>query len=165
MMRIFRVIFIFFIFSSLACVSIDIPKNELKRSNTYSFKKPNSKLFTLKETPELDKLWVHERNGNSISILSDCSSNYDPSLDQIKNGITTGINNLETKSSKYQTYNKRKALFAHIVGDVDGVLSEFDLVIFKKDGCVYTLTHVATKNSYKATKEIFDDFVLNFKVD
>lgn len=164
-MRIFRVIFIFFIFSNLACVSIDIPKNELKRSNTYSYKKPNSDLFKSKETPNLDILWVHANNGNSISILSDCSSNYDPSLKQIKNGITSGINNLETKSSNYKTYNKRKALFTHIIGDVDGVLSEFDLVIFKKDGCVYTLTYVATKNSYKATKQIFDDFVLNFKVD
>lgn len=160
-----RQILLIYIFFNIACVSIDIPKNELRRSTNYTFTKPNSNDFKTAESNELDHLWTHKDNGNSISVLSDCSSSYDPSLLQIKDGITSGINNLKTKSSNYKTFNKRKALFTHIQGDVDGVMTEFDLVIFKKNGCVYTLTHVATKNSYNATKDIFSKFVSNFKVD
>ncbi|MCH2533310.1 MAG: hypothetical protein MK008_02585 [Bdellovibrionales bacterium] len=160
-----RQFLLLYLFFNTACVSIDIPKNELRKSSNYSFVQPNEDDFKVADSKELDHLWVHKENGNSISILSDCSTSYDPSLQQLKNGITSGINNLQTKSSNYKTYNKRKALFTHIQGDVDGVMSEFDLVIFKKNGCVYTLTHVATKNSYSITKDSFNKFVSNFKVD
>lgn len=163
-MSFFRFILIINFFT-LGCVSIDIPKRELSRSTSYNYKKPDTKLFNHVESDELDKLWTHKKSGNSISLLSDCSTSYDPSLKQIKNGITSGIYNLKNKSNIYKTYNNRKALFSHLTGDVDGVTSEFELVIFKKNGCVYTITHVGTKASYKQTKEFFDKFILNFKVD
>lgn len=155
---------LFFNLFFIGCVSIDLPKNILKKSNFYTYKEPNHKSFKPVDSSNIDKLWMHSENGNSISVISDCSTNDDPSLKQIAQGITSGIQQLQTKSTNFKMYNNRKALFTHFLGDVDGVTSEFDLVVLKKNGCIYTLTHVATKKSYAQTKDVFESFITTFKV-
>ena len=146
-----------------ACVSIDIGKNRSKKSDDVQFAEP-SEPFRENEVVHLDKSWRHEKNGGTISFLSDCGNSADPSLKAIFNGVTSEIENVAVIESNEVIYNSREALHSTVEGKVDGVPTRFELIIFKKNSCLYILTYAAVANSFSANQKEFQKFVKRFVV-
>lgn len=152
------------IFSSqAACVSVELPKKApVTRNADVTYVAPGAPFVELK-TEDLDRGWRNPRNGNSISFISECNSPVDPTLENIYAGIIKGVQNVESLRREKIHYNGREALRAVAIGDVDGVSSKIDFLIFKKNGCNYVLTYVALVSTFEQNTADFEKFVAGFK--
>jgi hypothetical protein len=146
-----------------ACVSVELNKSQpITRNENVSFAKPTKPFVELKAS-DLDHGWRNPQNGNSISFITECSPDVDPTLENIYSGIIKGVNNAESVSKNKITYNGREALRALVTGDVDGVGSKIDFLIFKKNGCTYVITYVALAATFDQNVSDFQKFVDGFR--
>lgn len=147
-----------------ACVSVDIGGGggTTKKADGVIFTAP-SKPFDKFDAAHVDQAWKNDKNGNSISYLSECSTVADPSLENIHRGLVSSIDNVAKVEKQVFQYNGREALRSTATGQVDGVSSKFDLVVFKKNGCTFILSYVATEANFDSNHKDFDKFLQNFK--
>ncbi len=157
-----HIVFILF-FPLTGCVSLDFKKVSGLKSQEAKWVNP-SPPFQKVETEQLDQKWSNKKNGNIISFLSDCENPTDPSLENIFKGITSEIENTAIIHSGEVDYNARKALHSVVEGQVDGVATRFELMIFKKNNCTYILTYAAAAGSFSENQRDFANFVKGFKV-
>lgn len=143
------------------CVSVNLQQQEIKRADNVSFKPPSSP-YERFSADHVDVAWKNQRNGNSISFISDCKSQTDPTLEAMTNGIISDFHNAKVLEQKEIFYNERTALRSTVACSVDGVPSRFDVLVFKKNGCLYILSYAAIDKTYDQDKFIFDEFVKGF---
>lgn len=153
--------------ASNSCVSIDISKTNQVRDSNVKFHAPD-KPYHVTPLSSVDGAWRNSETGDSISYISECDSSTDPSLDSIHKGILQGIDNLKIVSSEYNKYNGRQALFTKVNGELDGISTQMQFVIFKKNQCIYVLTHISyirNENPTEATSSReFQIFLQKFEV-
>jgi hypothetical protein len=149
--------------SSLGCVSVNIGGKAPQKSHEMKYHAPASS-FKEKHSPDVDDSWRHEKNGNTISILSECGDPTDPSLEQIHTGIISEIEKSQVLEKHHIDYNARDAIHSVVDGQVDGVQTRFELVVFKKNNCTYVLTYAAVATSFGDNQRDFADFVKGFQI-
>jgi hypothetical protein len=162
--QLLRFIFTFFTLVLMgACVSVNLGKSESQRSREAKWTSPKAPFVELKSI-HLDKTWRNNKNGNTISYLSDCHNPADPSLENIFKGITSEIEEVTVVQSDRVDYNSREALHTTVEGAVDGVPTRFELMIFKKNDCTYILTYATTAKAFAENQRDFNSFVREFNV-
>lgn len=147
---------------SVSCVSVRLANPEVKKADGVRYSAPGGD-FVAFSPDHLDAAWKNQKNGNSISFLSDCDPKNDPSLTSIQKGILQGIQKQEVIQSEYQKFNGRQALFTEVKGEVDGIPSQIKLVILRKNKCIYVLTYVGLNSKFAANQKEFEFFVQEFK--
>ncbi len=149
-----------------ACVSVGIGGggggSQSKKADDVQFVAP-AKPFEKFDAVHVDHAWKNEKNGNSISYLSECNTVADPSLENIHRGLVSSIDNVANIEKQLFQFNGRESLRSTATGQVDGVSSKFDLVVFKKNGCTYILSYVATEANFDSNHKDFDRFLDGFK--
>lgn len=145
------------------CVSIKIGLPKPQRSKDMKFNRPPS-IFKKAQSPDLDYSWRDDKNGNSISVLSECNDTPSASLQQIQEGVIDEITNSNPVEIDHITYNGSDAIHSIIDGTVDGVSTRFELVIFKKQHCTYILTYAGVANVFGDNQRDFETFVKGFQV-
>ena len=154
-------LFVCLLFSG--CVSVNFKSEPPKKSENMIFVSPSS-AYQKVSSVHLDHSWQNSSNGATISVLSECQNSTDPTLENIFRGITSELNRVDVIESHRVDYNSRVALHAQVEGDVDGVLTRFELMIFKKNSCMYILTYAATANAFASGQKEFRNFVKGFVV-
>lgn len=148
--------------TSVACVSINIPPQSTERSSGVVFQPPPSPYSAMKSS-RADGAWQNEINGNSISFLSTCNDPADPDLDSVSNEIFAELRNPKIIHSKRIEFNAREALDTEVEGAVDGILTKIHAIIFKKNGCIYTISQVGLASNLAQDRGSFETFLKNFK--
>lgn len=162
-MRNTSVIFIFVGFLLSGCVTVKMANDGTgKRAEGVLFAEPK-KPFQAEDRKEVDAAWKNPKNGNLISYVSDCADPTDPSLDQITNGILGGLSELKTDSEEAPMIQGREGRRVHATGKVDGVPSEIDLLVFKRNHCIYILTYLGVKKAFAEDRTAFGKFVEGFR--
>lgn len=151
-----------FALTNISCVSISMQKNNSRKSEDVKYEKPFQSQYEEIETNLVDKSWRHTRTGNTISYLSDCGGDSDPSLKNIFQGIISDIENVEIIEESDVFYNSREAYHTLVQGNIDGVLTRFELMIFKKNSCTYILTYTAVATAFASGQKDFQRFVKGF---
>ncbi len=146
-----------------ACVSIRLKIPKPQRSKDMKFTPPPS-TFEKTQSPDLDYSWRQKKNGNSISVLSECHDTPDATLEQIQEGVIDEISDAQPIEVDPITYNGVAAIHSIIDGTVEGVKTEFELVIFKKHDCTYILTYAGVTKAFGANQLDFERFVKGFRV-
>ena len=155
---------IYILISMSACVSVNLdPSSESKRATGVEVKEP-SKPFVRMERTDVDGAWRNDKNGNVISYLSDCKDPGDPSLDAIVSGVVAGLAELNYDSKESVTILGREGRRVLASGKVDGVPSLIDLLVFKRNHCIYILTQVGVKTAFNADRGQFSRFINGFQV-
>lgn len=157
-----RFLIFLFLFLATACVSVKIPSASGNPAKDVKFDAPASPYGEIKIS-SADKAWLSSKTGNTISFISDCNSSEDPSLEQLQNDNLGVLEDLKVVKSDKGEFNGREALFTVAQGDVDGVPVETRLVIFKKNGCNYTLSYGGVLKTFESERHVFDSFVATFK--
>ncbi|MCC7402979.1 MAG: hypothetical protein IT288_01145 [Bdellovibrionales bacterium] len=146
----------------VSCVSVRLAENEIKKAEGVRFSAPNGDFVAF--TPDhLDAAWKNSKNGNSISFLSDCDEKSDPSLTSVQQGILNGLAKQEVVDSSYKPFNGRQALFTRVKGEVDGIPSQVQMVILKKNKCLYVITYVGLEAQFESNRADFENFVQGFR--
>lgn len=146
-----------------ACVSVGFKPPVTEKSKTISYLEPD-KIFAEASSKQLDRLWHNHSNGSTISFLSECNNSTDPTLENIFKGITSELDEVNTLELNRVSYNSRDALHAQVEGAVDGVLTRFELMIFKKNSCTYILTYASAAAVFGTGQREFHKFVKGFSV-
>ena len=144
------------------CVSIELPGSKSKPAQNVAYNPPHAPFRDLKGGG-FDKAWLSEKTGNTIAYISDCGNGNDPSLQQIEAESLSSLNNLQTLSSEEVSFNGRAALSSTSAGTLDGVPVRLSLLVFKKNGCNFTLSYGGTEKQFSSEVSQFEDFKRNFK--
>ena len=101
-------------------------------------------------------------SGGSVLAEGLCGSAKDTPLDVLTNQALFGIEAKQERSRVPITLDGRAALDTHLVGTLDGVPIELELVVLKKDGCTYDLQLAAGPDTFAARTGDFHSFVAGF---
>ncbi len=145
-----------------ACVSVDLKGDDPKRSKDVRFSAPQNN-YSVLEDNQLDHAWRNPKTGNTISFLSECKSGNDPSFQNIRDGVTSGVSDINIERSEMIEFNQRKALSSRLGGAVDGILTKLEILILKKNDCIYVLTYVGLPESFDSDLNVFESFKREFK--
>ncbi len=145
-----------------SCVSIGFRPPTPIKSESVKFSAPPAP-FKKTQSPHVDSAWQDTASGGTISFLSDCQNPTDPSLQNILKGVTSQLESVAFNFSNTIEYNSREALHSSLDGKVDGVPTRLELVVFKKNSCIYILTYAAAAPAFGLHQRLFANFVKEFK--
>jgi len=157
-----NLIFILFILGMGACVSVKIPSGTGTPAKDIKYTQPENPFQEIKVSSG-DKAWLSGKTGNTISFISDCNGNADPTLQQLEGESLAVFDKLKILQTQSFDYNGREAQRTLAQGEVDGVAVKTEIVVFKKNGCNFTLNYGGVSKTFDTEKNYFDKFVESFK--
>ena len=144
------------------CVSIELPGGKSKPAKDVVWTAPGSDFKELKDGV-YDKAWISSKTGNTISYLSDCGATSEPTLQQLETESLSSLNDLKVVVNDGISFNGRAARSSTASGTLDGVPVRVSLLVFKKNGCNYTLSYGGLEKQFAAEERAFENFKNNFK--
>lgn len=145
-----------------ACISLNLTPQKGERSKGVRFTPPSDPYVSL-NTTQADVAWQNKLNGNSISFFSTCNDPADPSLELVSKELFADMRDLNVLRRDTRLFNAREALDLEVEGKVEGVATRVRALIFKKNGCIYTLSHVGLPPVFDHDRERFDGFLRSFE--
>jgi hypothetical protein len=145
----------------LGCVSVNLGPKASGHSKGVEYQSPSSPYSSMKNT-SADEAWLNKANGDSISFFSTCNDPADPTLEAIAHDLFAGLTDLTVVQQNQPTFNGREALKIEVQGRVDGVPTQIAALLFKKNGCSYTLSHVGQPKTFAQDQKTFEDFLRSF---
>ena len=103
--------------------------------------------------------------GRAISINSTCEGHDDPPLPVLTRHLLMGFTEREEISQQLLPLDGREALRSRHTAKLDGVPVELELVVLKKDGCVFDFTYVAPPGQAEARMADFDVLLAGFHAE
>lgn len=147
-----------------SCVSVKIASEGPTKSKDILLTAPNNDFEKIK-TEGSDVTWLNRKNGNSISYYSECNLANDISLQSIQNESFSALSDVNILNTQNVIYNDRDSLQTDADAAIDGVPIKISVVIFKKNGCNYTLTYAGRKEKFALNQTEFKKFVQDFRVN
>lgn len=145
----------------IACISVKIPTGKGTTAKDVVYQAPSKPYEDIKNAAA-DKAWISGATGNTISYLSECNGSADPSLQQLENEMLTVLNKLKIVETKELEFNGRDARSTIAEGELDGVPVKTELLIFKKNGCNFTLSYGGVLKNFNQERKHFQQFTQNF---
>ncbi len=109
-------------------------------------------------------LLANTKKHQSISVSSFCGGSFDDSpLPILTNQLFYGLTGVEKETEKNMQLDGRSALRTLVHGQLDGVPVMVDVVVLKKDSCIFDLTYTANPNDYKTGVPDFENFYKGFR--
>ena len=162
MMKAASLIFISILVAS-GCVTVKLPNSGGgKRAEGVKVVEPAAP-FARDNRSDVDSAWKNPRNGNAISYLSDCKDESDPPLEQIVQGVLAGLTHLHYELNEDTEVQGREARHVVASGRVDGVATGTELVVFKRNQCIYILGYVGVRKAFPENRTTFKKFVQEFR--
>lgn len=155
---------IFVLFSALSmsgCVSVALKKEPIVKSDKYTYQNPGSP-FKKVDPDNADHAWRNSKTGNTIAVISECSTSRDPELSTLESESVQALSAVKISSSKEMIFNDREALRSTAEGTIDGVSVKIDVLNFKKSSCMYSLTYFGRSKGFQADQNEFENFLKGF---
>jgi hypothetical protein len=143
------------------CISVSLGGEKHAKSSGVKSAPPGAP-FEASKDEKLDQIWRNKKNGNAISFLSDCSDQSDPPLASIEEGVLSGLYPYAYVSQNDLSFDGRGARRSQVKGTVDGVATLVDLLVYKKNSCIYIISYAGLKNSHAEDQERFEAFLQRF---
>ena len=147
---------------SASCVSVKIATNDGHKQSELSFQAPASPFESI-SLDNADKAWQNKKTGSTLSYLSQCKDNADPSLESLRDTTLRGLDSVEILKDEKMSYNGREAVKTQVKGKLDGVSVLVRLLIFKKNFCRYTISMVGVESHVDSDVQIFETFLGKFE--
>jgi hypothetical protein len=147
---------------SSGCVSVNLGGGKgPERSKDVRFEAPGGPFQKLQKT-QADAAWQNPANGNSISYLSTCNESSDPGLETATEEMISVLGETKTLTQKSYMFDGRAALDTEAEAKVEGVPTKIRTLVFKKNGCLYTLSLLGVSKTFSDDQKYFDHFVKGF---
>ncbi|WP_338872096.1 hypothetical protein [Myxococcus stipitatus] len=101
--------------------------------------------------------------GRALSVNATCKGHDDPSLQVLTRHLLMGFTERQEVSQRLMALDGREALRSRYLAKMDGVPVELELVVLKKDNCVFDFTYVAPPGMAQERMPDFDALLSGFK--
>ena len=112
-----------------------------------------------------DFSWVTSPPAYAFWVNSTCKEYQDVPLVALNRQLLIGFTDVHKVEQRMQMLDWREALFSHYRAKMDGVERELDLVVLKKDGCIYDFAYVAPMGDYAVRHGEFQALVGGFATE
>lgn len=149
----------------LGCVSVKIgAEGDKRKTNQMVRYSAPTTPFTALDSATADKAWQNSINGNSIGYQSICDHDQNGDLENIQKELESEFHDVKVINRGRKEFNQRDALVSVVEGKIDGVPTRLKSVVFRKNGCSYTITYLAVARSFDSDLKAFEKFLSDFVV-
>ena len=106
--------------------------------------------------------FYHKEYGATAGVAPICDGVGDSTLESLAQQELVGLEERQTLEEARVTVDGREAIDWVVKGSVDGVEMRVNLVVFRKDGCVYDLNLVSRPDRFDEARQEFRGFVAGF---
>jgi hypothetical protein len=103
--------------------------------------------------------------GRAIAANGICEGHDDPPLPVLTRHLLMGFTEREELYQGLETLDGREALRSRYRAKLDGVPVELELVVMKKDGCVFDFTYVAPLGQAEERRAAFQALLAGFHAE
>ncbi|NNB87994.1 hypothetical protein HJC10_19165 [Corallococcus exiguus] len=103
--------------------------------------------------------------GRVIATNSTCRDHDDPSLQVLTKHLLMGFTERQDLGQRTFTLDDREALRSRYVAKLDGVPVSLELVVVKKDNCVFDFSYVAPVGAADARMADFESLFQGFRAE
>lgn len=146
--------------SSIGCVSVDLGPKAGEKTKRVRLQEPVAP-FEKVSIEGMDKAWQDKKSGNTLGYISECGGR-ELSLDQLENEARSVLVASQLTNRLTGEFNQRESLESWSEGLVDGVKVRLAILVFKKNGCQYTLTYAGPAKSFNLSATAFTNFKQGF---
>lgn len=114
----------------------------------YSVEGPGQGWNTL-SVPQANVAWRNASLGAALLINSHCVGVEDAPLTVLTTHLLMGLSHVETESQRPLSLAGREGLETRVRATLDGVPRSLQLLVLKKDGCVYDVVLDTTPGSFE----------------
>ncbi|MCE9668747.1 hypothetical protein LY474_13060 [Myxococcus stipitatus] len=112
-----------------------------------------------------DLAFSEEGTGRAFSVNATCKGHDDPSLQVLTRHLLTGFTEREDLGQRLVPMDGREALRSRYRVKMDGVPVELELVVLKKDNCVFDFSYVAPPGMAAERMPDFDALLAGFHAE
>lgn len=145
-----------------SCVSVNIGPKGGEHSKNVQVAAPGLPYQPLKQS-NADGAWQNSKNGNSISYFSTCNDPADPSIESASSDLMSELRELKVINQTRTVFNGREALDQEVEGRVEGIPTKIRAVVFKKNGCIYSMSFIGVSKAFDSDRSVFEEFLKGFK--
>ena len=114
---------------------------------------------------ENDLAWISTTSEHSLAVDSTCARDEDAPLNVLTNHLLMGFTERDLIDQRMERIDGREALRSRYAAKLDGVPVELELVVMKKDGCVYDFVYLSPPGRAAEKRADFDRLVQEFKTE
>jgi hypothetical protein len=111
-----------------------------------------------------DLAFASLEGGFLLALNSTCKEHGDAPLEVLMQHLLMGFTEREKLQSEKRMLDGREGLRSRYVAKLDGVARELDLLVLKKDGCVFDLSYIAPMGKGEVWRGEFERMVSEFRV-
>ena len=138
------------------------PPKLARKETTYRFGLPGGDWQPLNE-PGAQVVWANSQYPAVIHLDSQCGKHGDSSIEQFADHLRIDFREWNVVSQAVEPLAGRDAVRTVVVGELDGVQQmQMELVILKKDGCLFDFQLLAPPAHFAQGKPDFDRVVAGF---
>jgi hypothetical protein len=112
-----------------------------------------------------DLAWVTDPAGYAFWVDSTCKDYDDIPLVALNRQLLIGFTDVQKQAQRTETLDGREALRSRYTVKMDGVARELELVVLKKDGCIYDFAYVAPVGGFPARLGQFQALLAGFATE
>jgi hypothetical protein len=102
---------------------------------------------------------------HTIAVDSTCNSSEDAPLQVLTNHLLMGFTERQRITEALEQLDGREALHSRYDAKLDGVPVELELVVMKKDGCVYDFVYTSPPGRGDEKRPVFRKLLSAFKTE
>jgi hypothetical protein len=131
------------------------PKKRADKEATYRVGDPGEGWRALRKVDDVQVAWVHDDLHAAIEVHAQCDDQGDSSLDQYTDHLRIDWTHWEVRKESQEVFLDRAALRTVVDARLDGVPMTMELLVVKKDGCLFDLRFMSRPESYETGRGAF----------
>ncbi|MCP3136742.1 hypothetical protein [Pyxidicoccus xibeiensis] len=112
-----------------------------------------------------DLAFSEEGTGRALSVNATCEGHDDPPLPVLTRHLLAGFTERQEVSQQVVPLAGREALRSRFLAKLDGVPVQLELVVLKKDNCVFDFSYVAPPALAEARLADFEGLLAGFEAE
>lgn len=132
-----------------------LPKKRADKEATYRFGEPGDGWRPLRNVENVQVAWFNDHLAAAIEIHAQCDDQGDSSLDQYTDHLRIDWTHWDVEAQTKETFLGRAALRTVVEARMDGVPMMLELLVAKKNGCLFDLRYFSIPETFEAGRGAF----------
>lgn len=140
-----------------------LPSSRARMETTYAFGSPPANWREVRKAEEVQVAWVEPDIAGAIEIHAQCAEHGDSSLHEYTDHLRidwTGWKIVEQRELKFLD---RAAMRTVVDAELDGIPRRSELLVFKKNGCLFDLRYSASPAGFAEGRLAFERVLAGFR--